>query len=35
MEVYKLQESEEEDTVLVCVGPLDEVGRTAPGVRAA
>ena len=30
VEVYKLEESEEEDTVLVGVGSPEEAGRTAP-----
>ena len=35
MEVHKLEEPEEEDTVLVDVGPPEKEGRTAPGVGAA
>ena len=39
MEVYQLEESEEEGTVLVGVGfqkkNRDAAGRVAPGVRAA
>ena len=35
MEVYKLEEFEEEVTVLVSVGSPEEAGTEAPGVRAA
>ena len=35
MEVYQLEESEEEATVLVGVGSQKKVGRAASGVRAA
>ena len=34
MEVYKLEEPKEEDTVLVDVGSPEEAGRTALKVRA-
>ena len=30
--LHKVEEPEEEETVLVGVGPLEEAGRTAPGV---
>ena len=35
MEVYQLEESEEEVTVLVGVGSPKKAGRKYPGVRAA
>ena len=35
MEVYQLEESEEEVAVLVGVGSPKKAGREAPGVRAA
>ena len=35
MEVYQLEESEEEVTVLVDVGSSKKAGREDPGVRAA
>ena len=35
MEVYKLEESEEEVTVLVGVGSPEIAGRAASGVKAA
>ena len=34
MEVYKLEEYEEEHPMLVGVGPPEEAGRTTPEVRA-
>ena len=35
MEVYQLEESEEEVTLLAGVGSQKKSGRAAPGVRAA
>ena len=35
MEIYQLEESEEEVTVLVDVESPKKAGRAAPGVRAA
>ena len=35
VEEYKLKECEEEDTVLIGVGPPEAAGRVAPGMTAA
>ena len=35
VKVYKMEESEEEDTLLVGVGSPEAAGRGAPGVKAA